>query len=469
MASPSTASVPAYKPTRRHAGVLLGIVLVSYFMVVLDNSIIFTGLPQIEATMGLTASGLAWVQNAYTLVFGGLLLLGARAGDLLGRRRVFIVGLTFFGLASLLIGLAQNEAWIIAARAFQGIGAAIVAPSSLSLITALFPAGPERTRAVAAYGTTAGLGASLGLVVGGALASWVSWRAGFFINVPIAILMIVGAARYLPAFATQRGRFDVLGAITSTLGMGALVYGIINAGEHGWAEPMTVILLVAGTVVLGCFVLNEWRAVQPIMPLRLFASRERSGAAIARLLFAGTMIAFFFFTTQFFQGVYNWTPLQAGLGFLPMTLVQFVSSLFVSRLTRQLGNAPLVAGGLALVLAGMIWITQLTAETSFLAGAVGPLVLIGLGQGIAFGPLTAAGISGAKIEDAGAASGLVNTAHQLGSTLGVAILTSVAATATSQEARVSHAYVGGAGLIGVALIAALVLIVPAELTRRRRT
>lgn len=461
--------MPAQEPARRHAGVLLGIVLVSYFMIVLDNSIIFTGLPQIEATMGLTASGLAWVQNAYTLVFGGLLLLGARTGDLLGRRRVFIVGLAVFGLASLLIGLAQNEAWIIAARALQGIGAAVVAPSSLSLITALFPPGPERTRAVAAYGTTAGLGASLGLVVGGALASWVSWRAGFFINVPIAILMIVGAARYLPAFATQRGRFDVLGAVTSTLGMGALVYGIINAGEQGWAEPLTVVPLAVGVVVLACFVLNEWRAVQPIMPLRLFASRERSGAAIARLLFAGTMIAFFFFTTQLFQGVYNWTPLQAGLGFLPMTLVQFVSSLLVSRLTRRLGNAPLVAGGLALVLTGMIWITQLTAETSFLAGAVGPLVLIGLGQGVAFGPLTAAGIAGAKVEDAGAASGLVNTAHQLGSTLGVAILTSVAATATSLEGRISHAYVGGAVMIGVALVVALALIVPSERTHRGRT
>ncbi|WP_143194314.1 MFS transporter [Micromonospora sp. CB01531] len=447
---------------------LLGLVLVSYFMIVLDNSIIFTGLPQIEATMGLTATGLAWVQNAYTLVFGGLLLLGARAGDLLGRRRVFIAGLAVFGLASFLIGTAQNETWIIAARALQGIGATIVAPSSLSLITALFPAGPERTRAVAAYGTTAGLGASLGLLVGGALASWVSWRAGFFINVPIAIRMIAGAARYLPAFGTQRGRFDLPGAITSTLGTGALVYGIINAADHGWTDPPTIITLVIGVVVLAIFVLNEWRAEQPIMPLRQFASRERSGAAIARLLFAGTMIAFFFFTTQFFQGVYHWTPLQAGLGFLPMTLIQFASSLLVSRLTRQFGSAPLVATGLALVLAGMIWIAQITANTSFLAGAVGPLVLIGLGQGIAFGPLTAAGIVGARAEDAGAASGLVNTAHQLGSTLGVAILTSVAATATSLESRIAHAYPGGAAMVGVALVAALALVLPAEIAHRRQ-
>ncbi|MGJ0183952.1 MFS transporter [Corynebacterium glyciniphilum] len=441
---------------------ILGIVLVSYFMIVLDNSIIFTGLPQIESSMGLSPTALAWVQNAYTLVFGGLLLLGARAGDLLGRRRVFVVGLAIFGLASFLIGIAQNEAWIIAARALQGIGAAIVAPSSLSLITALFPAGRERTRAVAAYGTTAGLGASLGLVVGGALADWISWRAGFFINVPVAILMIAGAILYLPTFASRRGRFDVPGAITSTVGMGALVYGIIRGGDEGWGAPGTLISLAVGVVVLALFTLNEWKAEQPIMPLRLFASKQRSGAAVARMLFSGSIIAFFFFTTQFFQGIYDWSPLQAGLGFLPMTIVQFTSSLFVARFTVRFGNAALVVAGLAAVFVGLAWITQLTPDTPFLVGAVGPLVLLGLGQGIAFGPLTAAGIVGARSEDAGAASGMVNTAHQLGSTLGVAILTSVAAGAATPTARITDAYTGGAVMIGIALAAAAALILPAE-------
>ncbi|SCD43042.1 drug resistance transporter, EmrB/QacA subfamily [Streptomyces sp. BpilaLS-43] len=452
-----------------HTGAILAIVLVSYFMIVLDNSIIFTGLPQIQASMNLSAGGLAWVQNAYTLVFGGLLLLGARTGDLLGRQRVFIVGLVLFDLASFLVGAAQNEAWLIGARAFQGIGAAIVAPSSLALITAVFPQGPERTRAVAAYGTTAGLGASLGLVVGGALASAISWRAGFFINVPIAIAVIIASVRYLPSFESVRGRFDLLGAVTSTVGMGALVYGIINAGENSWGAPLTVWPIVIGVVVLAVFVINEWRARQPIMPLRLFASRERSGAAVARLLFAGTMIAFFFFTTQYFQGVYGWSPLQAGLGFLPMTIVQFGFSLLVSRLTRKVGSAPLLVVGLAFVTGGMAWITQLTAETSFLVGAVGPLILIGIGQGLAFGPLTAAGIAGARTEDAGAASGLVNTAHQLGSTLGIAILTTVAVGATTLEQHIIDAYIGGTVMLAVALLATLVLIAPSELAQRRRT
>ncbi|GAA1732136.1 MFS transporter [Microbacterium paludicola] len=451
----------------RHPAAVLTIILVSYFMIVLDNSIIFTGLPQIAAEMNLTPVGLSWVQNAYTLVFGGLLLLGARAGDLLGRRRVFIVGLAIFGVASFLVGAAQSETWIIAARALQGIGAAIVAPTSLALVTATIPAGRERTRAVAAYGATAGIGASLGLLVGGALAQWVSWRAGFYINVPIAVAMILAAVRYLPGFRPVPGRFDIVGAVTSTLGMGALVYGIVNAGEEGWNSPVTGVSIIVGAVVLAGFVLNEWRAAQPVMPLRLFASRQRSGAAVARLLFAGTMIAFFFFTTQYFQGVYDWNPLQAGLGFLPMTIVQFLFSLPVPRLTRRFGNAILLTLGLALVLAGLLWLTRLTPDTGYLAGFLPALLLIGLGQGLGFGPITAAGIAGARAEDAGAASGLVNTAHQLGSTLGIAVLTTAAAGAVTLAEHVVIAYTGGAIMIGVALAATLALILPADLAARR--
>ena len=451
----------------RHPVAVLTIILVSYFMIVLDNSIIFTGLPQIAAEMNLSPVELSWVQNAYTLVFGGLLLLGARAGDILGRRRVFIVGLVIFGIASFLVGAAQSEAWIIGARALQGIGAAIIAPTSLALVTATMPAGPERTRAVAAYGATAGIGASLGLVVGGALAEWVSWRAGFYINVPIAVAMILTALRYLPDVRPVPGRFDVIGAATSTLGMGALVYGIVTAGEEGWNSPVTVVSIVTGAVVLVGFVLNEWRASQPVMPLRLFASRERSGAAVARLLFAGTMIAFFFFTTQYLQGVYEWNPLQAGLAFLPMTIVQFLFSLPVPRLTRRFGNGVLLTVGLTLVLAGLLWLTGLTPDTGYVTGFLPALLLIGLGQGLAFGPLTAAGIAGARAEDAGAASGLVNTAHQLGSTVGIAVLTAAAAGAATLAEHVVIAYTGGAIMIGIALVATLGLILPADLATRR--
>lgn len=461
-----TASVPVPVVRPVHAGVVLAIVLVSYFMIVLDNSIIFTALPEISGAMNLTPSALSWVQDAYTLVFGGLLLLGARAGDLLGRQRVFVIGLALFGVASLLVGLAQTGTWIIAARALQGVGAAIVAPSSLALITATFPAGPARTRAVAAYGTTAGLGASVGMVGGGALAALVSWRAGFFVNVPIAIVMIVLALRFLPTQTTRAGRFDVVGAITSTVGMGALIFGIVNGGDAGWATPVTLIALVGGAVVLGAFVWNEWRAPHAIMPLRLFLSRQRTGAAVARLLFAGTGIAFFFFTSQFLQGVYGWDALQAGLAFLPLTVLQFAVSLTVSRLTRRFGNAALVAVGVAIVLVAVIWLSRITPDTSYLVGFAGPLLLFGIGQGLCFGPLTAAGISGAPAEDAGAASGLVNTAHQLGSTLGVAVLTAVGAGATTVAGRVADAYAGGAVMLAIALVAVLALVVPAERARR---
>lgn len=467
----STASITlprsAAAQTPARPALVLTVVLVSYFMIVLDNSIIFTGLPQISTSMGLTAAELSWVQNAYTLVFGGLLLLAARAGDLLGRRRVFVWGLALFGFASLLVGTAPNETWLIAARAFQGIGAAIVAPASLSLVTATFPAGPRRTRAVAAYGTTAGVGASLGLVVGGALAEAVSWRAGFFINVPIAVVLIVLALRSVPVEATQHGRFDVIGALTSTLGMGTLVFGIVNGGEAGWDSPATFIPIAAGALILVVFVWNEARAPHPIMPLRLFASRQRSGAAIARLLFAGTGIAFFFFTTQFLQGVYGYTPLQAGLAFLPMTVLQFAVSLLVPRLTRLIGNGPLIAAGIAIVSAGLVWLTQVTPDVTYLVGFAGPLMLFGVGQGLCFGPLTAAGIAGAKAEDGGAASGLVNTAHQLGSTLGVAILTTAGAAASTLAGRVVDAYIGGSIMLAIALLASLFFIVPAERASRR--
>ncbi|MDQ0075570.1 MFS transporter [Arthrobacter oryzae] len=462
-------TITAVPPTRVRPTAILAIILVAYFMIILDNSIIFTGLPRLQAELGLSTTGLSWVQNAYTLVFGGLLLLGARLGDILGRRRVFIVGLTVFAFASLLIGLAPDDVWLIAARALQGVGAAVVAPSSLSLLTATFAAGRERTRAVAAYGAVAGIGASLGLVVGGALAEWVSWRAGFFVNVPIGAAMIIAAIRVIPESPGATGRFDVLGALCSTLGMGALVFAIVNSTDAGWAAPETITALAAAAVLLSLLVMNERKAKQPIMPLHLFASRERAGAYAARLLFAGTMIGFFFFTTQFLQGVYGFNPLQAGVAFFPMTVVNFFVALAVPRLTQRFGNAPLLAAGLALTLAGMTWLSTITADTPYLTGVALPMVLIGVGQGLAFAPLTSAGIAGASANDAGAASGLVNTSHQLGSALGVGVLVAVSAKAGSLAGTVAVAYTGGSIMLATALLVTLVLIVPAERVVRRNS
>jgi EmrB/QacA subfamily drug resistance transporter len=458
-----------------HPTAIMAIILVSYFMILLDNSIIFTGLPTIGAAMGYSITGLSWVQDAYTLVFGGLLLLGARLGDILGRRRVFIAGLAVFALASLLVGTALTGWWLITARALQGVGAAIVAPCSLSLLTASFPEGRERTRAVAWYGAAAGIGASLGLVIGGALTSAVSWRAGFFINVPIGVAMIVLAPRYLPETERGTGRFDLVGALTATLGMGALVFAIVSSADLGWGAPVTIASLAAGVLLLVVLVLTEVRAEQPIMPLHLFAHRVRTGAYLARMLYLGAMIGFFYFTTQFLQGVLGYSALQAGIAFLPMTIVNFAVAMAIPRLTPRFGNAAVLATGLAVTLAGMAWLSRVGVDSSYLTAVALPMVLVGAGQGLAFAPLTSAGIAGVTAREAGAASGLVNTTHQLGSALGLGILVALSASsgagapdpATALADHISTAITGGSVLLAIALVLALVLIVPSEFTMRR--
>lgn len=451
---------------RANPTAILAIVLISYFMILLDNSVIFTGLPSIRAELDLTPTALSWVQDAYTLVFGGLLLLAARAGDIVGRRRLFVTGLAVFGLSSLLIGFAPLGSWMIAARAMQGIGAAIVAPTSLALITASFE-GKDRTRAVAWYGATAGIGSSLGLLVGGALTEWISWRAAFLVNVPIAVAMIIGARTALMETPRQHGRFDVIGALCATLGMGALVFGIIESGEAGWLSTRVLGALTLGVVLLIILVVNESRVQQPIMPLRLFASRERSGAYAARLFYLGAMIGFFYFTTQYLQDGLGFTPLQAGLGFLPMTMVNFVVAMLIPRLSARISTAVLIAVGTALTLAGMIWLSRVGLDGTYLLAVALPMVLVGAGQGLAFAPLTNAGISGVAPQDAGAASGLVNTAHQLGMALGLGILVTVSAHAgtgvdgpVAVAEHVQVALTAGSALLAVALLIAVAVIIP---------
>jgi EmrB/QacA subfamily drug resistance transporter len=452
-----------------HPRAILVIILVSYFLILLDNSVIFTGLPSIDSALHLGPAGLSWVQDAYTLVFGGLLLLGARLGDLLGRRRVFVAGLAVFVVASFLIGVSPAGWWLIGARAIQGVGAAIVAPSALSLLTASFPAGPPRSRAVAWYAATAGIGASLGLLVGGAAAQWVWWRAGFFINVPLGIAMAVLAPRYLPAARPQRGRFDLLGALGATVGVGALVFGVIESATRGWASPVVIGALVLAAVVLVALVRHEQVAEQPIMPLRLFGDRRRWGAYAARALYLGAMMGFFFFTTQLMQDVFGFTAFQAGLGFLPMTVVNFAVATALPRVARRFGESVPLVSGVALTLAGMAWLAQVDQTSSYLTGVALPMVLIGAGQGLAFAPLTSFGIVGVRAEDAGAASGLVNTAHQLGMALGLAVLVAATAHLTPLVAQVSQALTWGTGLLALSLAAVVAVTVPAHRSTTRRS
>jgi EmrB/QacA subfamily drug resistance transporter len=469
--TPAPALIAAAVSSHRTA--ILAIILVSYFMIILDVSIVYTGLTHMRQDLGFSVTGLSWVQDAYTLTFGGLLLLGARAGDILGRRRMFIVGLVVFTVASLLVGVGPTDWWVIGARALQGIGAAILAPTTLSLLTSTFPEGHERSRAVALYAAVAGIGASLGLVIGGVLADLVSWRAGFLINIPIGAVMIVMAVRFLTQPKRVPGTFDLRGAITSTLGMGLLIFGIVDSSVAGWAAPSTVASVAAGSILLALFVVNEWKATQPIMPLRLFASRYRTGAYAIRFLFLGAMAGFFYFTSQLLQDVFGWSPLQAGLGYLPMTVVNFAVAMAAPALGRRFNATLLLGAGVVSTLAGMFWLSTVQPGDAYVTSVALPMILIGIGQGLAFAPMTSFGINGLADRDAGAASGLLNTAHQLGLCVGLAILVALGANAGGTTAvavaaaRFHVALAGSSALLALAVVIVAAVILPADIRRRR--
>jgi EmrB/QacA subfamily drug resistance transporter len=447
---------------------VLAIILGCYLMVVLDASVVITALPDIRTDLGFSPASLSWVQNIYALAFGGLLLLGARAGDLLGRRQVFVIGITIFTAASMLGGLAQSETWLLAARAIQGVGAAIAAPSTLALLTISFPEGSERTRAIALYSAVASAGASIGLILGGMLTTWISWRWSLFINVPIGVVLVSLAPRYLPETERHTGEFDLGGAATSTLGMSALVYGLVRAAETSWGDSVVLISFAVAAAMLAAFVTIEKRARQPITPLRLFKSRERVGAYATRLLMVGAMFGMFFYLTQFLQGAEGYSALKAGLAFLPVTLTIFAMVKVVPKLLGRVGPFRVLIGGLALALVGLLWLSRITAGTDYWTGIALPMLLVGSGMGLAFTPLTQAAIQGVDNHDAGAASGLVNVFQQLGSTIGIGVLVTVfAAESEGTGAKgliegVPSTIAVAAGLIALALVVALTVMRPAR-------
>lgn len=436
MTSHATAAPPQQSRAARYATAFaLTLILTCQLMVILDATIVTIALPKIHNTLHFSSTSLSWVQNAYSLTFGGLLLLGARAGDILGRRRVFVVGIALFTFASLLGGLAQSGAWLLSARAAQGVGAAIAAPSTLALLTSAFPEGRERMRAIGLYSAVSSGGASVGLVLGGMLTDWVSWRWSLFINVPIGIALVLLAPRYLPETERRPGRFDLAGAITSTVGMTSLVYGFVRAASDGWGDRVTVLAFVAGGLLLAAFIGVELRAEQPITPLRLFLSRERSASYVARLLLVGGMFGMFFFLTQYLQGVRGYSPLKAGFAFLPMTVALFAMVRVVPRVATRLSPKRLMVVGEGLALIGMVWLSRLSAGTQYFPQIVIPMMLLGIGMGIAFIPLTTASLAGVAPADAGAASGLVNVMQQVGGALGLGILVTVFGTASRNAGR----------------------------------
>jgi EmrB/QacA subfamily drug resistance transporter len=418
-----------------HPGLVLALILTCQLMVVLDTSIVNIALNDIKSSLNVSTANLSWVVNAYTLTFGGLLLLGARAGDILGRRRIFIGGLVLFTAASLLGGFAQNSGELLGARALQGIGAALASPSALALLMTAFPQGRERIRAIGLFTAVSMGGIAVGLIAGGMLTEWAGWRWVFFVNVPIGIATVTVARFVLPETARNHGRFDLAGALTSTLGMISLVYGFVHAAESGWSSLETIGSFAVGLLLLGAFVVTERHAESPITPLRLFADRNRSSSYLARLFLVAGMFGMFFFLTQFLHGVLGYSNLQTGFAFLPLTVAVFAMSQLSARyLLARLGAHRLMILGISLSTLGMLGLTQLS-ETSGYVSLLIPLVVFGSGNGLAFVPLTTTALDNVGPSDAGAASGLVNVMQQVGGSLGLAVLVTVFGTASTNAAK----------------------------------
>ena len=417
-----------------HPALALTIIAASQLMVVLDATIVNIALPQMQRALGFSTSNLSWVLNAYTLTFGGLLLLGGRAGDILGRRRVFVSGILLFTLASFLGGLATSAGWLLAARALQGVGAAVTAPTALSLITTNFAEGEERNRAFGVFSAVAVSGSAIGLIAGGMLTSWLSWRWVLFVNVPIGVLLAVLAPLYITESERQPGRFDLGGAFTSTAGMTALVYGFIRAAQEGWSDPATIGSFAAAAVLLAAFLSIETRIRQPITPLHMFRERNRAGTYVIMLALGAALFGQFFFLTLFVQDVLGYSPLRAGIAFLPITGAIVLTSQLSARSLPRVGPKRLLTAGALLAVTGLAWLSQVSVTSGYVDGILGPMLLFGLGMGLLFVPLTIVAVSGVAPHEAGAASSLLNVTQQVGGSLGLSILVTVFGTASRNEA-----------------------------------
>ncbi|MDT3727303.1 MFS transporter [Streptomyces sp. DSM 41972] len=415
-------------------GVALAVIAACQLMVVLDATIVNIALPHIQNALQFSTTDLTWVVSAYTLTFGGLLLLGGRAGDILGRRRVFMTGILLFTAASLLGGFAQEPWQLLAARVLQGVGGAIASPTSLALITTTFPEGPARNRAFGVFAAVSAGGGAIGLLAGGMLTEWLDWRWVLFVNVPVGLLIAVLTPMYINESERHTGRFDIAGAVTSTAGMATLVYGFIRAAEEGWSDTVTIGSFVASAILLAGFTLIESRAKEPITPLRMFADRNRSGTYLIMLSLAAAMFGMFFYIVLFVQNVLGYTPIEAGLAFLPVTFVIAAGAGISQRLLPVFGPKPFMITGSTLAALGLAWQTLIDSDSSYVGGILGPMLVFGFGMGLNFVTLTLTAVSGVAQHEAGAASGLLNAMQQVGGSVGLALLTTVFGTASRNEA-----------------------------------
>ncbi len=449
---------------------ILVLICFAQFMVVLDATVVNVALPSIQSDLGLSEANLQWIVNAYTLVFGGFLLLGGRAGDLLGRKRLFLFGLIVFTAASLLNGLAVNSGMLIACRALQGLGAAFISPAALAIITTTFQEGAERAKALGVWAAIAIGGSAVGLIVGGALTQLLSWPWIFFINVPVGVAVFLLSARYVPESRDEAAHrsFDVAGAVAVTGGLMALVYAIVEATEHGWTSARTLATFVLSAVLLVGFVWIEQRSRAPLVRLSIFRVRSLRAANISMFLVASGLFAMFFFNTLYIQRVLGYGPLEAGLAFLPFTAGIMVSAGLASKFAPRVGVRPVAIAGMIVTIAGMLLLTRISVDGSYAADVMPALVLTALGLGAVFVPLTLIATTGLENDDQGLASGIFNTSQQIGGALGLAILSSLAASKTASAAGASQqealvegfhvAFAGGAAFMVVALGAFLVLL-----------
>jgi EmrB/QacA subfamily drug resistance transporter len=416
------------------------ILCAAQFMVVLDASIVNVALPSIKTALHFSEASLPWVVNAYTLTFGGFLLLGGRAADLLGRRRVFMAGLVVFSAASLAGGLAQSEAWLIIARGIQGLGAAILSPATLSIITTTFTEGTERNKALGIWGALAGAGAAAGVLLGGVLTSGIGWRWVLFVNVPIGVLAIV----LVPLLITEsraperHAGYDLAGAVSITGGLMLLVYTLVKTSDVGWGSARTIAGLAASGALIVVFVVIESRARSPLMPLRILRNRSVASADAVGLLVGAALLAMFFFLSLYLQQVLHYSALRTGVSYLPLAVGIIVAAGLASGLTTRVGAKPVLVVGLVAIAAGMVWFSRVHAHGSYSSDVLGPSLIVALGLGFCFVPLTILAVSGTTDADAGLASGLINTAEQVGGAIGLAVLATVAASRTNSLLRVAH-------------------------------
>ena len=417
----------------RSKGLALALLAMTQFIVVLDASIVNVALPSIGTDLEFSQENLSWVVNAYTLTFGGFLLLGGRLADLLGRRRMFIAGLILFGAASLAGGLAQSEAQLIAARAIQGLGAAVISPAALSIVTTTFAEGDERNKALGVWGAVAGAGGAAGVLLGGVLTEFLGWEWVLLVNVPIALIAAALAPRLLmesrhPTATT----FDIPGAVSVTAGLALLVYGLVNTVDVGWGSAETLLILAAAVALLAVFVAIESRTSSPLMPFSIFRLRTLTGANIVGLLVGMSLFSMFFFISLYVQQVLGYEPLEAGLAYVPLSVLIILSAGGASQLVTRFGFKPPLVAGMLLISVGLLWFSRVSAPSgSYVGDVLFPSMIVAVGLGFAFVPVTIAAVTGTRPGEAGLASGLINTSQQIGGALGLAIAATVANSTTA--------------------------------------